>query len=73
MMKKKRYATNPAARLLTQVEMAALLGVRRETLSRWTTRGLVPCARFGSKFLRYDPAAVSAALVASPAEKEAKR
>jgi len=43
-----------AARLLlNRTEVAKHLGVRVETVSRWTTAGTIPCVRIGKRSVRY--------------------
>ena len=46
----KRHATQ---RLLNRTEVAKHLGVRVETVSRWTTAGTIPCLRIGKRSVRY--------------------
>jgi excisionase family DNA binding protein len=48
--KKKKHA---AQRLLKRNEVAQHLGVRVETVSRWTTAGTLPCVRIGKRSVRY--------------------
>lgn len=40
-------------RLLNRTEVAKHLGVRVETISRWTTAGTIPCVRIGKRSVRY--------------------
>ncbi len=47
---KKKHA---AQRLLKRNEVAKHLGVRVETVSRWTTAGTLPCVRIGKRSVRY--------------------
>ena len=42
-----------ARRLLNRTEVAKHLGVRVETISRWTTAGTIPCVRIGKRSVRY--------------------
>lgn len=42
-----------ARRLLNRTEVAQHLGVRVETVSRWTTAGTIPCVRIGKRSVRY--------------------
>lgn len=42
-----------AQRLLNRTEVAKHLGVRVETVSRWTTAGTIPCVRIGKRSVRY--------------------
>lgn len=42
-----------ARRLLNRTEVAKHLGVRVETVSRWTTAGTIPCVRIGKRSVRY--------------------
>jgi len=42
-----------ARRLLNRTEVAKHLGVRVETVSRWTTAGTLPCVRIGKRSVRY--------------------
>jgi len=42
-----------ARRLLNRTEVAKHLGVRVETVSRWTTAGMIPCVRIGKRSVRY--------------------
>jgi predicted site-specific integrase-resolvase len=46
--------------LLTQKQVAKWLGVRPETIGRWTSRGILPCIRGSRKWLRYERGAVLA-------------
>lgn len=48
--------------LLTRPELAARLGVRPDTIARWTRAGRIPARRLSPKVVRYDLAAVLAAL-----------
>lgn len=48
--------------LLPRAELAARLGVRPTTISRWTRAGRIPARRLSRKILRYDLADVLAAL-----------
>ena len=38
---------------LDRTEVAKHLGVRVETVSRWTTAGTIPCLRIGKRSVRY--------------------
>lgn len=40
-------------RLFDRDEVAKHLGVRVETVSRWTTSGTIPCVRIGKRSVRY--------------------
>lgn len=51
-MKKKPNKHAPR-RLLNRTEVAQHLGVRVETISRWTTAGTIPCVRIGNRSVRY--------------------
>ena len=51
-----------ARRLLSQTQLAKALQVCKLTVSRWTTSRIIPCHRVGAKFVRYDLAAVLAAI-----------
>ena len=42
----------------TRLEVAEALGIRPETLSRWTSAGLIPVIRLG-RLVRYDLAAIA--------------
>ena len=48
-------------RVYTQKEIAEVLNLCAETVSRWTTAGIIPCHRVG-RIVRYDLAAVLAAI-----------
>lgn len=61
---KTKQAPTLSAELLTQREVAKLLGICPETVCRWTRRGLIPCVRVGRRFLRYERKAL-AALISS--------
>jgi excisionase family DNA binding protein len=50
--------------ILTRAELAARLGVRPDTIGRWTRSGRIPARRLSPKVVRYDLAAVLAALEA---------
>jgi len=54
-----------AARLITARELASRLGVTTNTIHTWARDGRIPCLRVGRKTLRFDPAAVVAALEAN--------
>jgi excisionase family DNA binding protein len=42
----------------TRLEVAEALGIRPETLSRWTSAGVIPVIRLG-RLVRYDLAAIA--------------
>lgn len=44
---------NQHEKLLTQNEAARVLGVRKETVSRWTSARTIPCVRIGVRSVRY--------------------
>lgn len=48
--------------LLTREQLANRLGVRPGTVGRWTRTGRIPARRLSPKVVRYDLAAVLAAL-----------
>ena len=48
-----RSEKHAARRLLNRTEVAQHLGVRVETVSRWTTAGTIPCVRIGKRSVRY--------------------
>jgi predicted site-specific integrase-resolvase len=48
--------------LLSRAELATRLGVRPTTIGRWTRSGRIPARRLSPKVVRYDLAAVLAAL-----------
>lgn len=48
-----RNKKHAAQRLLNQTQVAKHLGVRVETVSRWTTAGTLPCVRIGKRSVRY--------------------
>ena len=48
--------------LLKQEEVAEMLGIWPETVSRWTKQGLLPCVRVGRGFLRYERPVIFALL-----------
>src|SRR4051794_14332025 len=50
--------------LLTRPELAARLGVRPTTIARWSRTGRIPARCLSPKVVRYDLAAVLAALEA---------
>lgn len=50
--------------LLTRTELATRLKVRPTTIGWWTRTGLIPARRLSPKVVRYDLAAVLAALEA---------
>lgn len=50
--------------LLTQSQLAKVLGVCRDTVSRWTQAELIPAIRIGNKSVRYDLAEVRNHLIA---------
>jgi DNA-binding transcriptional MerR regulator len=51
-----------ATELLTAEEIAERLRVRPDTVRAWSRRRLIPRVRLSPKVIRYDPAAVIAAL-----------
>lgn len=53
MMKETSLKKHAARRLLNRTEVAKHLGVRVETVSRWTTAGTLPCVRIGKRSVRY--------------------
>ena len=57
-----------ATELLTTQELATRLRVSPETVRGWARRGLIPTLRISPKVIRYDLAAVLAALSADPAK-----
>jgi predicted site-specific integrase-resolvase len=52
--------------VLTRAQLAARLKVQPGTIGLWTRRGRIPVRRLSPKVLRYDLAAVLAALDAHP-------
>lgn len=50
--------------LLTQSQLAKVLGVCRDTVSRWTQAELIPAIRIGNKSVRYDLVEVRNHLIA---------
>ena len=55
----KKTPTTPAQTLFaTRHEVAEALGIKPETVSRWTTNGVIPVIRLG-RLVRYDLAAVA--------------
>ncbi len=52
-MTKRTPKKHAARRLLNRTEVAKHLGVRVETVSRWTTAGTIPCVRIGKRSVRY--------------------
>lgn len=60
---------NLESRLITAAELAAILQVPISTCWRWARAGQVPCVRLpgGRRMVRFDLAAVEAALEAGPA------
>jgi excisionase family DNA binding protein len=52
----------PATLLATTRELAAMLGVTADTIRGWARSGRIPCLRVGQKTLRFDRAAVLAAI-----------
>lgn len=44
--------------LLSQKEAARVLGVTRETVSRWTSAGTIACIRFGRRGIAYPHAEI---------------
>ena len=61
-MQKKPNQETAGDRLLSQTALAKALKVCPVTVSRWTTARIIPCHRVGAKFVRYDLAAVLAAI-----------
>jgi excisionase family DNA binding protein len=59
--------------LLTVGELAARLRVRPCTIQRWTRRGRLPAVRLSAKIIRYDLAAVLAALESQGRQQEANQ
>jgi hypothetical protein len=59
-----------ARKLYTQKELALVLGLCTETISRLTSQKVIPCFRVG-RILRYDLNGVLAAM-SKPAEKKPK-
>lgn len=55
-----------ATELLTTQELVARLRVSPETIRAWARRGLIPTLRISPKVIRYDLAAVLAAISAVP-------
>jgi excisionase family DNA binding protein len=49
---------------VTCKQLAAMLGVKPDTVRHWAKSGLVPYLRVGEQTLRFDPEAVIAALSA---------
>jgi len=56
-------------RVYTQREIAGALGLCPETISRWTTAGIIPCHRVG-RVIRYDLTAVLAAIEKAASKKK---
>jgi len=50
--------SNTDTDLLSQKEAARVLGVRKETVSRWTSAGTIPCIRFGQRGVAYPRAEI---------------
>jgi len=61
-MQKKPNQQTAGDHLLSQTALAKALKVCPVTVSRWTTSRIIPCHRVGAKFVRYDLAAVLAAI-----------
>lgn len=61
-MQKKPNQETAGVHLLSQTALAKALKVCPVTVSRWTTARIIPCHRVGAKFVRYDLAAVLAAI-----------
>jgi hypothetical protein len=61
-MQKKPNQQTAGDHLLSQTALAKALKVCPVTVSRWTTARIIPCHRVGAKFVRYDLAAVLAAI-----------
>jgi excisionase family DNA binding protein len=49
-------------KFLTRLELSQELGIRPETLSRWTSRGIIPHLRLG-RLVRYDLAEIRKHLI----------
>ena len=60
-----------ATRLITTSELASRLGVTSDTIRKWARDGRVPCLRVCRKTLRFDAAAVVAALEANASRQRA--
>ncbi|MFO0861557.1 MAG: helix-turn-helix domain-containing protein [Phycisphaerales bacterium] len=55
-------ATSEPPPLITAGELAVVLGVSTHTVCHWARTGRIPCLRVGQKTLRFDRAAVLAAI-----------
>jgi excisionase family DNA binding protein len=59
--------TDTAPSLLTTKDVAALLGVSKETVRDWAAAGKLPVVRFSTQTLRYRQADVEALIEANRA------
>lgn len=57
-----RHAQLEDPPLITAGELAVALGVSTHTVRHWARSGRIPCMRVGQKTLRFDRAAVLAAI-----------
>jgi excisionase family DNA binding protein len=57
--------THPVGRLVNASAVAAALGVSRETVYRLARLDRLPSVRIGPRSVRFDPAAVAAAVTTS--------
>lgn len=55
-------------RLVRAEEVAVRLGIRPSTVKSWAREGLIPCVRPTQRVIRFDLAAVEAALHAEEAQ-----
>jgi predicted site-specific integrase-resolvase len=58
----------PAPKLFTARQLAEFFSVSSRTIGRWRQEGLIPYIKTPGGTYRYDPLAVEAVLMASPAE-----
>lgn len=54
----------PQKKYLSTVEAAAYIGVSKNTLRKYVTKGLVPAHKFGERLLKFDPAELDQAVKA---------
>jgi excisionase family DNA binding protein len=50
----KDISVEPKSRLLTKIQMAAVLGVTPRTVEHYMNQGTVPYLRLGSRTVRFD-------------------